>query len=55
MSDRLPEIDFTSIGPPLGERWPDMVLPNQWGQAVDFHERRAGRRGLFVVHRSAGW
>lgn len=55
MSDRLPEIDFTRVGPAVGTRMPNIVLPNQWGEIVDFHAKRAGRRGLFVVHRSAGW
>ena len=53
--DALPQIDFDGIGPPAGERMPDIVLRNQWGELVDLHARREGRRALVVVHRSAGW
>ena len=53
--EQLPEVDFTRVGPLEGARLPDIALPNQWGQHVDLHARRAGRRGLLVVHRSAGW
>ena len=48
-------IDFTTIGPAVGERFPDVVLPNQHGQRVDLHQARNGRRALVVLHRSAGW
>ena len=51
----LPEADFSTIGPAVGERFPDVVLADQTGRAVDLHEHRAGRRGLVVVHRSADW
>lgn len=51
----IPEVDFASIGPSVGERFPDVRLPDQTGQIVDLHEHRAGRRALFVVHRSADW
>ena len=51
----LPAVDFTHIGPPIGERFPDVTLPDQTGQLVDLHTHRAGRRALVVFHRSASW
>ena len=51
----MPAIDFTQIGPRVGDRFPDVVLPNQNGTEVDLHAARAGRRALVVFHRSAGW
>jgi len=51
----LPILDFSRIGPPLGERFPEVALPDQTGMLVDLHRARAGRRALVVVHRSARW
>lgn len=51
----LPPRDFTRIGPPAGARFPDVVLPDQTGAAVDLHAARGGRRALVVFHRSAEW
>lgn len=51
----IPEIDTDAIGPTVGERFPDIVLPDQSGNMIDFHEHRSGRKALFVVHRSADW
>jgi peroxiredoxin len=48
-------IDFTHIGPAVGERFPDMSLPDQHGKTTDLHQTRAGRRALVLFHRSAGW
>jgi peroxiredoxin len=48
-------IDFTTIGPAVGERFPDVVLPDQHGQRIDLHQARNGRRALVVFYRSAGW
>jgi peroxiredoxin len=47
--------DFDRMGPRAGERFPDVVLPDQNGQACDLHTTRAGRKGLVVFYRSAGW
>jgi hypothetical protein len=52
---QLPDLDFTLVGPPIGERFPDVRLPDQSGEAVDLHDYRDGHRLLFVVHRSADW
>lgn len=47
--------DSAHPGPALGERFPDLILPDQTGTPVDLHGSRAGRRALVVVHRSADW
>ena len=47
--------DFERMGPRVGDRFPDVVLPDQHGRLVDLHETRAGRKGLVVFYRSAGW
>ena len=43
------------MGPPSGEHFPDVVLPDQHGRPVDLHRARAGRKALIVFYRSAGW
>jgi peroxiredoxin len=48
-------IDFNNIGPAVGERFPDVMLPDQYGRPVDLHAARGERRALVVFHRSAGW
>ena len=48
-------IDFSHIGPAVGARFPDVVLPDQHGHLVQLHQARAGRRALVVFHRSASW
>jgi hypothetical protein len=47
--------DFDGMGPRIGERFPDVVRPDQHGRPVDLHKTRAGRRGLVVFYRSASW
>ncbi len=51
----MPQIDFEGIGPAVGERFPDVVLPDQSGRPVDLQAARAGRRALVLFHRSAAW
>jgi peroxiredoxin len=51
----MPELDFSSIGPQTGERFPDVVLPDQRGDVVDLHRARGGRRALILFERSLGW
>jgi peroxiredoxin len=48
-------IDFTHIGPAVGDLFPDMSLPDQHGEIIDLHQTRAGRRAVVLFHRSAGW
>ncbi len=51
----LPSLDFALIGPSVGSRFPDLVLPDQNGRGMDLHAVRAGRKALVVFHRSASW
>lgn len=51
----LPTIDFTRVGPAVGERFPDLRLPDQHGQLVDLHRDRGRRRALIIFFRSAHW
>lgn len=51
----LPVLDFSRIGPVVGERFPEVVLPGQHGRVVDLHAAREGRRAIVVFHRSASW
>lgn len=51
----LPYLDFTTIGPKLGERFPDVTLPDQHGQLVDLHTARGRGKALVVFYRSARW
>jgi peroxiredoxin len=46
-------IDFSTIGPAVGARFPDVMLPDQYGKTLNLHQVRAGRRALVVFHRSA--
>ncbi len=54
-SATLPHVDFARVGPPVGERFPDVRLADQHGGVVDLHAARAGRRALVVFYRSASW
>ena len=36
--------NFDRMGPGVGERFPDVVLPDQHGQPIDLHKTRAGPR-----------
>lgn len=54
-AEGLPEVDFASVGPAVGERFPDLELADQRGAMVDLHRHRAGRPCLVVFHRSADW
>ena len=54
-SAAFPEIDFADIGPRVGERFPDVALPDQHGVMTDLHAVRGGRRALVVFYRSARW
>lgn len=53
--ERFPSTDFSTIGPPVGERFPDVVLPDQHGNSVDLHAVRGDRRALIIFYRSARW
>ncbi len=47
--------EFAQKGPKLGERFPDVRLPDQHGTPVDLHRARGGRRALVHFYRSARW
>ena len=51
----MEELDFDHIGPAVGQRFPDVQLPDQSGTVIDLHMARGGRRALVVFHRSARW
>jgi peroxiredoxin len=52
---RLPVIDFDAIGPRIGQRFPDVQLPDQRGRLVDLHATRGDRPALVIFYRSASW
>jgi peroxiredoxin len=52
---RFPTTDFSQIGPPAGQPFPDVVLPDQHGNLVDLHAMRGDRRALVIFYRSARW
>lgn len=52
---QFPPTDFSAIGPQVGERFPDIVLPDQHGTPIDLHTTRGRRRALIIFHRSARW
>jgi peroxiredoxin len=54
-TERFPAPDFSAVGPPVGVRFPDVVLPDQHGNVVDLHAVRGDRRALVIFHRSARW
>jgi peroxiredoxin len=47
--------DYTQAGPQVGQRFPDVVLPDQTGAPMNLHEARRGKRAIVVFHRSARW
>lgn len=51
----LPVLDFRTIGPRVGQRFPDLTLPDQSGTPVDLHAARRGRPALVIFYRSASW
>jgi peroxiredoxin len=52
---RLPIVDFARVGPRVGDRFPDLRLPDQAGALIDLHAARRGRGALVVFYRSARW
>ena len=51
----MPTVDFSRVGPAVGERFPDIRLPDQHGQMVHLHAARSGRPALVLFYRSARW
>ena len=48
------EVDHPT-GPDVGERMPDITLPDQTGTLVNIEEARGDDRALVVFHRSLRW
>jgi peroxiredoxin len=51
----MPKLDFSKIGPNIGDRFPDVRLPDRRGEIVDLQAARSGRPALVVFYRSARW
>jgi peroxiredoxin len=49
------EVDYSTIGPALGDQFPDFELPDSEGQPVTLRPWRNGRRAIVVFYRSAVW
>ena len=52
---RYPAEHEFPTGPAIGERLPEFELPNQNGEAVDFHAHRGDSKAIIVFYRSAVW
>lgn len=52
---RYPQSDDFPTGPELGERLPDITLPDQHGNPVTIEEARGEGRALVMFHRSVRW
>jgi len=52
---RLGLPDGASIGPAIGERLPDFVLPDAQGRIIGLHADRGDSPAVVVFHRSAVW
>jgi len=48
-------LDYSDRGPKVGTVFPDVRLRDQHGDLIDLHARRARRRALVVLYRSAVW
>ncbi len=55
LSPTTTTLNYDEIGPAVGNRFPDLNLPDQHGNPVNIHETRNGRRELVLFHRSASW
>lgn len=46
---------ISADAPKVGERFPDVSLPDQSGKTVDLQAARGSRRALVIFYRSARW
>lgn len=53
--DPLAIPDYRELGPAVGERFPDIRLPDQNGRTVDLHAARGARPAVVVFYRSSRW
>lgn len=51
----MPQVDFSKIGPKIGEHFPVIRLPDQHANPIDLHAARRGRLAVVVFYRSARW
>ena len=51
----MTDVDYSEIGPHVGELFPDFELPDADGRPLRLHNWRTGRRALIVFYRSAAW
>jgi hypothetical protein len=49
------DVDYSQIGPAVGDQFPDFELPDSDGRVVRLEGWRDGRRAVVVFYRSAGW
>ena len=54
-SGRYPDSEEFPTGPAIGERLPDITLPDQYGNPVNIEQARGEGRALVVFHRSVRW
>ncbi|MEE2638873.1 MAG: hypothetical protein VYE68_16755 [Acidobacteriota bacterium] len=52
---RYPASHEFPSGPEIGERLPEFSLPNQDGEAVEYHADRGNAKSIVVFYRSAVW
>ena len=52
---RAPETEGFPTGPDIGERLPDITLPDQLGRSTNIEQARGNRRALIIFHRSLDW
>ncbi len=52
---RYPDSDEFPTGPDIGERLPDITLPDQHGNPVNIEAARGEGRALVMFHRSVRW
>lgn len=43
------------VGPRVGERFPEVTLPDQNGNTISLYQLLKGGKALVVFHRSALW
>jgi hypothetical protein len=54
-ASRYPDSSDFPTGPDIGERLPDITLPDQGGTPINVEAARGDGRALVVFHRSVRW
>ena len=47
--------EYGERGPGVGAAFPNIRLPDQFGNMVDLHQRRNGRPAVVMFNRSVVW